>query len=214
MEKFIKDNTNNKLPMTDSDKSNSSSDNNSIMSKENDVIGIPEYYIGSKSKRIICHPMINKNKEAGKPFKVNAYNQFFDWKKRTYTLEQSRVITDHKGIGHLYFDANDSSTLAFDIDHEKKCMKCGGKMTIDARNFRDTTKKKTITAIWGIDSLPMMLLIIMGIMILIVLAFTFYLYSDNKTKDTTIAKLQAQIPQKESTTITNFILPLVINSIG
>ncbi|HEY8116003.1 MAG TPA: hypothetical protein VIH70_06285, partial [Actinomycetota bacterium] len=84
---------------------------------------IPNFYVGNKSKKIVCHPMINKNKEAGKPFKIKAYAQDFTWHKRQYTVETSRMITDNKGIGHIYFDANDSAILSMDIDHEKKCIK-------------------------------------------------------------------------------------------
>lgn len=173
--------------------------------KSNDVIGnpskeIPEYYSGSKSRKILCHPMISSTKHAGKPIKVKAWEQEFRWRKRIYPIEQTRVITDEKGIGHLYFNVNDSSIYAFDLDHTSKCVKCGGKMSVDARNIRDLTKRKVIQNLWGVDSLPMLLLIIMGIIIMVMVIAVFYIYQDNVKTHTQLERFLLPPP---TATVTN-----------
>lgn len=149
--------------------------------KEED--GVKEVYVGSKSKRLTCHFVLNNGKEAMKPKRVSIYAQEVTHKKRTWPIEQSRIFTDYRGEAHIYLDVNDSAVLSFNKDHADKCKKCSGKMTIDARNGRDLVKRKTISALWGIDTMPMMLLIVLGIVLLAVVVFTIYLYGDNQTKD-------------------------------
>lgn len=148
-------------------------------------------YVGSKNKKLICHFMLNNDKEAFKPKSISIYSQEVTVKKRTWAIEPSRIITDYKGFSHIYLDVNDSAVLSFNKDHTDKCKKCSGKMTVDAKNARDLVKRKTISALWGIDTMPMMLLIILGIVCLTIAVFAIYLYGDNQTlhafKDATLS---------------------------
>lgn len=150
---------------------------------------LEDFYKGNKNKKLVCHIMVNNKKEIGRT-KTKVYNQEFTWKKRIYPIEQSRIITDVKGDAHLYVDVNDSACLSFNKDHEDKCKKCGGKMTIDAKNARDLTKRKTINSIWGVDSSHIMMLLIMGIVLMIMIMVVFYMYLENTKLNT---KLQTYL---------------------
>jgi hypothetical protein len=56
--------------------------------------------------------------------------------------------------------------LTFKKDHEDKCKKCGGKMTVDTTQTRTLGRKGIFNAIWGLDSthLILMIIIIFGAM--------------------------------------------------
>ena len=146
--------------------------------KDTGEIKVDDVYTDSKSKVLFCHFVVNKNKEVGKPIKKRIYDQEVTWKKRTWAIDHNRIFTDTKGIAHIYLDINDVAVLSFNKDHADKCKKCGGKMTVDAKNARDLVKRKTISALWSVDQLPMLLLIIMGIIMLVMAVIAFYEYTD------------------------------------
>lgn len=144
----------------------------------------------SKSKRLYCHIMQN-NKEIAK-LKKRVYDQDFTWKKRIWPIDHTQFIVDVKGESHIYVDVNNMAILSFKQPPDK-CKQCSKKMSIDAKNARDLVKRKTITAIWGVDSMPMLLLIIMAIVMLVMIAVVFYMYSEIRAKDVEIDKLSRPI---------------------
>jgi len=139
-----------------------------------------EYFTGNKSKQLFVH-IVQNNVEVTKPIKAKIFSQQIEWNRRVYPIEPKSFLIDSKGVHHQYVEANDMAILRFNKDHEDRCKKCGGKMFVDARNARDLVKRKTIEAIWGIDSTHIILLMIMGIAILIVIGFAFYMFSDNQS---------------------------------
>lgn len=163
--------------------------------KDSGEINVNDIYSDSKSKVLFCHIVVNKNKEVSKPIKTKIYAQEITWKKRTWHIDHNRIITDSRGIAHIYLDVNDVSVLSFNKDHADKCKKCGGKMTIDAKNARDLVKRKTISALWSVDQLPMLLLIIMGVIMLVMAVIAFYEYSDAHDKSVLLQQYLKPIPQ-------------------
>lgn len=130
---------------------------------------VPQYYSGNKRKKMRVHVMLN-NKEVGKA-KCKIYDKEITWKKRIYPIEQSRIITDLKGNAHLYVDANKMQCLSLErepIPQDK---------LVDAKNARDLLKRKTIQAVWGVDSMPMiMLMILMLGMVIMAGAIMFIMF--------------------------------------
>jgi len=147
-----------------------------------------DFYTGEANKALLIHVM-QKNIEVSKPIKTEIWRQQVEWKQRIFPIshEEEDFIIDHKGQHHLYVDANKLRTKRFSkaID---TCQKCGGKMqdNIDARNARDLLKRKTIEAIWGIDSTHIILMIIMGIALLAIVGFAFYEYTEQQKLQTRI----------------------------
>ena len=176
----------------------------------NDVMEeIPDsVFAGNKSKKMLVHLMVNANKEVGKPFKVKLSAQEIKKGKRIWPVNKKELVTDYKGNNHLYLDANKCTTIGLKKQVTDTCVKCKGELSIDARNVRDLVKRKTITTFWGVDSMPLILMIVMGIIILGMFAFAFYLYSDNKAKDATINTLKN--PPQPKTTTPQLILPMVM----
>lgn len=132
-----------------------------------------DFFTGNNSKKLFVHVM-QDNVEVSKPIKTQIWKQQIEWKQRVFPIVPARFIVDAKGIHHQYVNVNDVSVLSFNKDHADKCRKCGGKMFIDARNARDLVKRKTIEAIWGIDSTHIVLLIILGVMTMVTTFSTIY----------------------------------------
>ena len=126
--------------------------------------------------------------------KTKTQSQDFNWQKRVYAIPKDSldaIWTDKKGISHLHVFVNESDGVyrwltpeklnLFGFDKDNKltpldtCVKCGGRITIDATNVRDLVKRKTINAIWGIDNSFIMLLLIMGIVLVILMGALFYI---------------------------------------
>lgn len=120
------------------------------------------YYTGEKSKTLFVHVM-QDGVEVDKPVKAKIYEQSVTWNKRLYPIVPARFYFDHKGVAHQQVDANDVSVLTYHKDHTDRCKKCGGKMTVDARQARELGKRGVFHAIWGIDSTHMILLIIFAL---------------------------------------------------
>lgn len=130
---------------------------------------VPQYYSGNKRKKIRVHIMLD-NKEVGKA-KCKIYDKEFTWKKRIYPVEQTRIITDLKGNAHLYVHANKMQCLSLQSEPIKE------NKFVDARNARDLLKRKTIQAVWGVDSMPMiMLMILMLGMVIMAGAIMFIMF--------------------------------------
>jgi len=165
-----------------------------------------------RPKYIYVHFMINETTEYRKPIRVSGNSQDITKFKKTWPIGRKFFVKDSKGRHHIYLDINKCTTYSFlkqpSVNH---CKKCGGSLTIDARNVRDLVKRKTISTFWGVDSMPIILMIVMGIIILGIFAFAFYLYSDNKAKDATINTLKEQIkPDNTYSPPAKLILPMVI----
>lgn len=156
-----------------------------------------DFYTGEDSKELLVH-VVQDNIEVSKPIKTKIWKQQVEWKQRIFPIVPSRFVTDHKGLKHQYVNANDVSVLSFNKDHEDKCRKCGGKMFVDARNARDLVKRKTIEAIWGIDSTHIILLIILGMVALGSIGAVLYFANES-------TKLQQKI---NSAIATNNLSPL------
>lgn len=88
------------------------------------------------------------------------------------------------------------------------CTRCGGRITIDARNQRDLNKRKTIDSFWGLDNSQVLLLIIMGIIAIGALGGVFYLIGQNQTLQEQLTRLTP--PPVKQTTPTDFNPPTEI----
>lgn len=143
-----------------------------------------DYYTGEKDKVLFVHVM-QGNVEVDKPIKSQIWKQQVEWRGRLYPISHEDFIVDSKGMHHQYVNANNTSCLRFGgaIDN---CVKCGGKMTIDARNARELLKRNTIQAIWGIDSTHVILLMILGMGLLAVVGFAVYEYTQGQALQTKI----------------------------
>lgn len=131
--------------------------------------------------------------EVDKPIKAKIYEQYVTWNKRQYPIIPSRFYYDYKGIAHQQVASNDVAVLTYQKDHEDKCKKCGGKMTVDAREARELGKRGVFHAIWGIDSTHMVLLIIFAIVAIGMGAFAFYNYAEDVKHKTQLESSQKEI---------------------
>lgn len=150
-----------------------------------------EYYTGNKSKALLVH-ILQGDKEVCKPLKAKIYDQSITWNKRQWYIEPSRFIFDSAGTAHQYVDVNDVAVLTIHKDHTDHCKKCGGKMTVDARQARALGRNGIFHAIWGLDSTHMVLLIVFAIGAMAMAGFAFYSFNQD-----TLHKAQLEASQKE-----------------
>lgn len=149
-----------------------------------------------KSNKLFVHFMVNKNREIGNTIS-KIYNQEVMWKKRMWPLDSTAFISDKKGFAHIYLDINEADgTLRFNKSYVDKCVECGNTIGQDAVNTRDLLKRKTISAIWGIDNSHIMLLLIMGIVLMILAVAVFYMYGENQKL---VSKLATLVPPTSAT---------------
>lgn len=163
-----------------------------------------------KSNRLLIHIMANNNKEVA-TVKSKIYNQEFTWNKRMYPIDPRGFIADKKGIANYYHDVNESTgMLSFNKSYLDQCVKCSNKIGQDAVNTRDLLKRKTISAIWGIDSSHIILLMIMGIVVVMLAGVLFYVYGQNQQLT---EKLEQYLP-KPVQQVPHMLLPLVYGGIN
>jgi len=137
-----------------------------------------EYFTGNKSRQLLVHIM-QDGLEVDKPVKTKIYEQSVMWNKRQWPIIPARFYYDYKGIAHQQVDVNDSAVLTFKKDHEDKCKKCGGKMTVDTTQTRTLGRKGIFNAIWGLDSTHMILMIIILLgAVAMAGAFVYYFNQD------------------------------------
>ena len=145
--------------------------------------------------------------------KTKLYAQEFQWKKRMWPIDKDAVAwRDRKGISHMFFDVNESDgTIRFLYAQKEniiddKCIECGGKISIDAKNTWDLLKRRTVDVLFGIDQSHVMLLIICGIVALAAFAGVFYMLGENR-------KLQSIVDTYTKAPVTpKMLLPIgVIN---
>jgi len=151
-----------------------------------------QFYTGNVSKKLFVHVMQN-GVEVDKPLKAKIYEQSITWKKRQYPIVPERFYFDHEGNAHQQVDSNDASVLTYHKDHENNCKKCGGKMTIDARQARMLGRNGVFHAIWGIDSTHMILLIIFAIAAIGMAGFAFYSYNQDTLHSAQLASAKTEI---------------------
>lgn len=150
-----------------------------------------EIYKNIKSKKLICHFMVDRTNEVGVK-RAKIYDQEIMWHKRMWPIDSTAFITDSKGVAHYFVDVNESTgILRFNKSYIDRCVECGNKIGQDAVNTRDLLKRKTISSIWGIDSSHVMLLLILGIALLIMGVAVMYMYGENQKMS---AKLQQYLP--------------------
>ena len=163
-----------------------------------------------KSNRLLIHIMANNNREVAL-VKSKIYNQEFMWNKRMYPIDKNGFIADKKGYAHYYQDVNESTgMLTFNKSYIDQCVKCSNKIGQDAVNTRDLLKRRTISAIWGIDNSHILLLMIMGIVLVVIAGILFYVYGQNQQLT---EKLEQYLP-KPVQQVPHMLLPLVINHGG
>jgi len=140
---------------------------------------------------LLCHIMDSNMQEVGIA-KAKTHSQEFQWRKRMWPIskEENVIWRDKKGKSHLFVHVNESTGSITFLNGSRayidKCIQCGGPIGMDARNVYDLLKRKTITAIWGIDSSHIILLMIMGIVAIGAIAGIMYLIGQN-------TKLQEQL---------------------
>lgn len=157
------------------------------------VNGKSEYYTGNKSKNLLVHIM-QKGIEIDKPVKSKIYEQYVEWNRRRWAVVPARFVFDYNGIAHQYVDVNDSSVLTWQKDHEDTCKKCGGKMTVDAKEVRALGRRGVFHAIWGLDNTHTIMLIVMFVGAIAMAGAFMWAYS-NDVKHT--AQLEASNKEVE-----------------
>ena len=145
------------------------------------------YYTGEKTKSLVVH-MIQNGVEVDKPINTKTFSQSVEWNKRQYPIVPSRWMWDNKGIAHQYVDVNDVAVLTWQKDHEDNCRRCGGKMTVDARESRALGRRGIFRAIWELDNTHVMLMLVFVIIGMAMTGAFFWAYM-NDTKHT--AELEA-----------------------
>jgi hypothetical protein len=153
-----------------------------------------EYYTGQKTKNLIVHVM-QDGIEVTKPIKKKIYEQKVSWDKRTWPIIPSKFTWDNKGVAHQYVSTNDVAVLSFNKDHEDKCKKCGGKMTIDARQARELGRRGIFHAIWALDSTHMVMMILIIIGAMAGAGFGVYFYGEDMKHKTAMENGQERIAQ-------------------
>lgn len=139
--------------------------------------------------------MSDNLEELGKA-KVSLKSQEISWRQRMYPipkLNDNSVWRDKKGNYHMHVCVNESDGVFRLLEPQKiipidKCVKCNGRISIDAKNVWDLNKRRTISALFGQDTTFTLLLIIMGIIAVGALGFTFYLYGQNSTLQTQLTE--------------------------
>lgn len=180
-----------------------------------------DIYVGTKNKTLICHFMINNEKEVGVK-KAKIFDQEVIYAKRLFEIKHNAIVTDIKGLAHLYFDMNETNgVLSFKKPWIDKCVKCDSEIKgVDAKNARDLLKRRTISALWSLDNTHTLLLLIMAMVIMVLIGILFYFATQNQNLTGQLAAL-APKPTKDTTGGGNgvivkppvtgkFILPMVI----
>lgn len=138
----------------------------------NDVEDKTSLFGFRRKRRIICKVMLNGNKVLASR-KVKLGVKDFQWRKKIFNIDYNAVIEDDRNRLVYFVDVNDSiGALYLTKRHATSPLN-------DSGNLRELIKRKTINAIWGIDSIPMILLIIMGIIMMVLVLAVFYVYQDN-----------------------------------
>jgi len=163
--------------------------------------GKGEYYTGNKTKDLLVHITQNMT-EIDKPIKAKIYQQSIEWNQRQWPIIPKRFIYDYHGIAHQYVDVNDVAVLTMHKDHEDHCKKCGGKMTVDAKESRALGRKGIFTAIWGVDNTRMIMLIILFVGAVALAGAFMWAFND-----ASIAKVKLENAGKEITRLNNIINP-------
>jgi hypothetical protein len=154
-------------------------------------------YTGVKQRKLMVHVM-QDNIEVTKPIKKKIYDQKVSWNRREYPIIPSKFVYDNKGVAHQYVETNDVAVLSFNKDHEDKCKKCGGKMTIDARSARELGRRGIFHAIWALDSTHMIMMIVIIIGAMAGAGFGVYFYGEDMKHKTAMDNLiQDKIEMQE-----------------
>lgn len=160
-------------------------------------------YTGNTSKILIVHICQKKGLqlvEVDKPIKAKIYEQSIQWRGRQYPIVEERFVYDYNGIAHQYVDVNEVSTFTWQKDHEANCRKCGGKMTVDAREARILGRRGIFHNIWGLDNTHVMLMLVLIIGAMAMAGAFFYAYNSDTRH---LAQLEAS--QKEVARQANII---------
>lgn len=177
-----------------------------VLRKEEIANGKSEYYTGNKSKELLVHIM-QDNIEIDKPIKTKIYSQSVHWNTRQYPIVPSRFEYDYNGVAHQYVTVNDVSVLTRHKDHTDTCRKCGGKMTVDARESRALGRRGVFHAIWGLDNTHMILLIVFAIGAMAMTGAFFWAYSTDIKHAT-----QLESANKEIARLNSIINPAPVES--
>ena len=137
-----------------------------------------DFYTGNDSKELFVHIM-QDGIEVDKPIKTKIYNQSVEWQRRQWPIVSKRFVTDYKGNKHQYVDVNDVSVLTWQKDHEDNCKKCGGKMTVDARESRALGRRGVFHAIWGLDNTHIIMMVVLLIGAISMAGGFMWAYNDN-----------------------------------
>jgi hypothetical protein len=165
--------------------------------KEEVANGKGEYYTGNQSKKLLVHIM-QKGVEVDKPVKTKIYEQSITWRRRHYPIVPNRFVYDYSGVAHQYVDVNDVSVLTWQKDHTDTCRKCGGKMTIDAREARALGRRGIFHAIWGLDNTHMILLIVFAIGAMAMAGFAFYSFNQDTLHKTQLEGAKTEITRQNN----------------
>jgi hypothetical protein len=152
-------------------------------------------YTGNKSKNLIVHIM-QDGIEVDKPIKTKIYEQQVTWRMRQYPIVPKRFTYDFSGVAHQYVDVNDVAVLTWQKDHEDSCIKCGGKMTVDARESRALGRRGVFNAIWQLDSTHMILILVFAIGAMAMAGAFFWAYNNDTKHTAELTSARAEIARQ------------------
>lgn len=118
------------------------------------------------------------------------------FKKRMFTLNYSTMYYNQKGVPELNHDF-DNSALSMKVnDYRDKYIDKS-----DSQIVRDLYKRGTVKAIWGVDTIPFLLMIILAGALIVGLVFAFYIFGQFQAQTKQIEALKAENTQLKTLSI-------------
>lgn len=109
------------------------------------------------------------------------------FKKRMFTLNYDTMYFNQKGIPELNHDF-DNSALSMQLNgyRDKYIAKA------DSQIVRDLYKRGTVKAIWGVDAIPFLLMVILAGALIVGLVFAFYMFGQYQAQTKQIEALKTE----------------------
>ena len=110
------------------------------------------------------------------------------FKKRMFSLNYATMYMNQKGIPEINHDF-DNGALSIQLNDFKD------KYTdkADSQIIRDLYKRGTVKAIWGVDVIPFMLMIILAGALIVGLVFAFYMFGQYQAQTKQIETLNKEL---------------------
>jgi len=110
------------------------------------------------------------------------------FKKRMFSLNYDTMYMNQKGIPEINHDF-DNGALSIQLnDYRDKYI-----AKADSQIIRDLYKRGTVKAIWGVDVIPFMLMIILAGALIVGLVFAFYMFGQFQAQGKQIEALNKEL---------------------